>query len=149
MPNKGLPIDGIEITNSGACKLLTDCNPHKSASPDNIHSCFLKNTANEIPPMPVIPLFQMYRNETICVTQAYITPIHKAGSRTEAKNYHPVSLKSQISKTLEHIIHCMQPSDESSCTISKHQHGFRSRHLCETQLFTTIDDFAKTVNNRK
>jgi len=33
--------------------------------------------------------------------------------------------------------------------IFKHQHGFRSRHLCETQLLTIIDDFAKAVNNRK
>ena len=50
-------IDDIEITTSGVCKLLSDCNPHKSAGPDNIHLCFLKNTANEIAPM-LTHLFQ-------------------------------------------------------------------------------------------
>ena len=31
----------------------------------------------------------------------------------------------------------------------KHQYGFRSRHLCETQLLTIIDDFAKAINDKK
>jgi len=26
--------------------------------------------------------------------------------------------------------------------------GFRSKHSCESQLFTVIDDFAKALNNK-
>jgi len=33
--------------------------------------------------------------------------------------------------------------------IFKRQHGFRSRHSCETQLLTTIDDFAEAVKKQK
>jgi len=51
-----LPIQK-SMTNSGVCKLLSDCHPHKSAGPDNIHSSFLKNTTNELSPM-LTHLFQ-------------------------------------------------------------------------------------------
>ena len=85
-------IDGIEITTSGVCKLLSDCNPHKSAGPDNIHSCFLKNTANEIAPM-LTHLFQSSLSTGIIPSvwkQAYVTPIYKTGSRSDARNYRPI-----------------------------------------------------------
>jgi len=79
--------------------------------------------------------------------QAYITPIYKAGPRSEAKNYCPISLTSLISKTLEYVIcsHLMNHLDTHNI-IFKHQHGFRSRHSCETQLLTIIDDFAKACD---
>ena len=72
-------IDDIEITASGVCKLLSDSNPHKSAGPDNIHSCFLKNTANEIAPM-LTHLFQSSLRTGIIPSvwkQAYVTPVSK------------------------------------------------------------------------
>ena len=145
-------IDDIEITNSGVCKLLSDCNPHKSAGPDSIHSCFLKNAANEIAPM----LTHLFQSSLITGTipsiwkQAYVTPIYKTGSRSDAKNYRPISLTSIICKTLEHIIcrHIMNHLDANDI-LFKHQYGFRSKHSCETQLLTAIDDFAKAVNNKK
>ena len=31
----------------------------------------------------------------------------------------------------------------------KHQYGFRSRHSCEKQLLSVIDDFAKAINDKK
>ena len=105
-PSRYPQIDDIEITTSGVCKLQSDCNPHKSAGPDNIHSCFLKNTDNEIAPM-LTHVFQSLLSTGIIPSmwkQAYVTPVYKAGSRSDARNYHPISLTSIICKTLEHII---------------------------------------------
>ena len=145
-------IDDIEITTSGVCKLLSDCNPHKPAGPDNIHSCFLKNTANEIAPM-LTHLFQSSLSTGIIPSvwkQAYVTPIYKTGSSSDARNYRPISLTSIICKSLEHIIcsHIMNHLDTHNILL-KHQYGFRSRHSCETQLLTVIDDFAKAINDKK
>ena len=44
-------IGDIEITTTGVYKLLSNCHPWKSTGPDNIHACFLKNTAREMAPM--------------------------------------------------------------------------------------------------
>ena len=41
---------------------------------------------------------------SILMKQATITPIHKGGSRSEAKNYCPISLTSHLTKIFEREI---------------------------------------------
>ena len=82
-------------------------NPQKSVGPDNIPACFLKNTANEIAPM-LTHLFQLSLRTgvlpSVWTKQAFITPIYKAGEKTDPHNYHPISLTSITCKIMEHII---------------------------------------------
>ena len=82
--------------------------------------------------------------------QAFVTPIYKAGDKTDPKNYRPISLTSIICKTMEHIIcsHLMHHLDSHNILLDT-QFGFRSHHSCESQLLLTIDDLARGINNRQ
>ena len=108
MPNKGTSpypeINDIEITNSGVLQVTFRL--PSTQGPDNIHSSFLKNTVNELLPM-LTHLFQALLSTEMIPSvwkQAYITPVYKAGPRSEARNYRPILLTSLITKTLEHVI---------------------------------------------
>ena len=94
---------------------------------------------------------QSLRDHTIPAIwkQAYVTPIYKKGNRSDPKNYRPVSLTSLICKTMEHILvsHIMKHL-ESNDILTEVQHGFRSKHSCEAQLFLTTDDLAKAIDNK-
>ena len=63
--------------------------------------------------------------------------------------YRPVSLTCVSCKLLEHIIHShiMNHLDKHNI-LSTAQHGFRSRHSCETQLIQTLQDFTSSLNDR-
>ena len=76
-----------------------------------------------------------------------IVPVYKKGSRTECGNYRPISLTCICSKILEHII-VSNISDhlDAHHVLCDEQHGFRHRRCCESQLISTIDDFASCLN---
>ena len=70
---------------------------------------------------------------------ANIVAIFKKGSKMSTENYRPVSLTSVVCKLLEHIIHrhIMNHCDQHHL-LRSHQHGFRQKHSCESQLLNTI-----------
>ena len=67
-----------------------------------------------------------------------------------AENYRSVSLTSVICKTMELIVYShIAEHLEMKNILTPRQHGFRRNYLCETQLVTTIDDWAKTIDQRQ
>ena len=68
----------------------------------------------------------------------------KKGSKTDPKNYRPISLTSVVCKSMEHIIvsQIMKHLDKYNI-LTDSQFGFRTQHSCESQLFVTINDIAK------
>ena len=107
LPRKCLkPLPPIIITTNGVKKLLHDLNIAEASGPDNLPSVVLKTCSEEL----VAGLSTIF---TCALTtgqlpedwlKANIAPIHKKGDGNLAENYRPVSLTSQISKLLEHII---------------------------------------------
>ena len=100
-----------------------------------------------------IPIFLLwsksFRSGVIppCMKTQYITPVYKKGDRTSAANYRPVSITSHIIKIFErvlrkHLVHHM----ESNGFLSPHQHGFRKKRSCLTQLLDHIDNILKILN---
>ena len=82
--------------------------------------------------------------------RANISPVFKKGDRTKASNYRPVSLTSICSKVLEHILHSnISDHLDQYNVLCEEQHGFRSKHSCESQLVQTIHDLALALDNRK
>ena len=76
-----------------------------------------------------------------------IVPVYKKGSRTECSNYRPISLTCICSKILEHInVFNISEHLATHHVLCDEQHGFRHRRCCESQLISTIDDFASCLN---
>ena len=145
------PYPPIEITTQGVYNILQNLNSYKSPGPDNVHPYALKATSMEISPM-LTHLFQQSLNSGILPAQwkhAHITPIHKKGDRTNPKNYRPISLTSVVCKTMEHVIVSQLTKHlEMNKILTKNQFGFREHHSCESQLFVTVDDIARAINNK-
>ena len=60
----------------------------------------------------------------------------------------PISLTCIVCKTLEHIISTSIYNHlEEHTILCPEQHGFCRRRSCETQLISTIHDFATALNN--
>ena len=80
---------------------------------------------------------------------ASICQVFKKGSRTTSSNYRPISLTCAICKTIEHILyhHIMAHLDQQNI-LKDYQHGFRKGRSCETQLIITIEEIAKSLDNR-
>merc|ERR1712030_58428 len=75
---------------------------------------------------------------------ANIVPIHKGGSKGEAKNYRPVALTSHIIKIFEkvlrkRIIEFLQKTGK----FNDSQHGFRSGRSTLSQLLSHFDNILK------
>jgi len=79
-----------------------------------------------------------------------IVPVYKKGSRTECGNYTDRYLLPACicSKILEHIIvsNILDHLDAHH-VLCNEQLGFRHRRSCESQLISTIDDFASFLND--
>ena len=63
-------------------------------------------------------------------------------------NYRPVSLACVPCKLLEHVVcsNIIAHLDEQK-QLSVRQNAFRKRHICETQLITVVNDWAKILDN--
>jgi len=69
------------------------------------------------------------------VVSANVSPLYKSGSRTNAENYRPVSLTSQICTLFELLIRDVLVSHlEFNQAIVDSQHGFRKGRSCSTNL---------------
>jgi hypothetical protein len=152
LPLGSIPsIPDFTISTHGVNKLLSDLNPHKASGPDEIPARILKVAAEEIAPALSIIFEKSLKTAEIPSSWlcANITPIFKKGDRDDASNYRPVSLTSICSKVFEHIIYSqiMDHFDRNSILTDK-QHGFRSKHSCESQLILTVNDLARSLNNK-
>ena len=141
----------IDIDTNGVRKLLAGLNIHKAAGPDGITTRILKDFSTELAPV-FTTLFQASISQgTLPVDwkKADVAPIYKKGMKNCAANYRPVSLTSVVCKVMEHIVcsNIMRHCDRHHI-LTDAQHGFRKRRSCETQLVITLQDLARTIDNR-
>ena len=126
--------------------MLHNLKPHKAAGPDNLPSYFLKEVANEISHALSI-IFQASLNQGAIPDiwkSALIVPVYKKGSKKDPVNYRPVSLTCIRSKIMEHVIYSsMFEHLNHHQALRDEQHGFQQHRSCETQLITTVHDFAQ------
>ena len=137
------PIHDLTIQDDGIEKLLSGLNASKASGPDEIPARLLKELSQELAPV-VASLFRQ-SIETGDVpdewTSAWITPVFKKGARSDPANYRPVSLTCILCKLLEHVL-CthIRGHLDSHGILCPENHGFRSKHSCETQLLLTTHD---------
>ena len=72
------------------------------------------------------------------------------GKQNVNRELQAVSFTSVVCKILEHIIHrhIMNHCDQHNL-LSSHQHGFRQKHSCESQLILSIEDMYRQHDKNK
>ena len=146
------PMQKIKVVRAGVLKLLKNVKENKATGPDGIPGKILKTCAEELAEVYRV-LFQASLDQGVVPEDwkdASIVPLFKKGDRAKAVNYRPVSLTSISSKLLEHIVHSniMKHFDHFEI-LNPSQHGFRKKRSCESQLITTVNDFADCLNKKQ
>ena len=144
-------IDHIEIEEADVMSAIDEMRPNSATGPDGFPAILLKNCKKALA-KPLKILFQSFLK---CgripkkLKEGIVCPIHKGGSRAEAKNYRPVSLTSHISKVMERIVRRRLTTFlEENGLLSDTQHGFRSGRGCLTQLLQHYDWVLKHLMDR-
>ena len=147
---EGTELVSITITDDMVKGRLERLKPTSSPGPDDIHPRILKETAASLSG----PLADIFRKSLLegqlpkDWKTASVIPIYKKGDKHKPGNYRPVSLTSVPSKVLESLIRD-QIMDHLTSTgqLSPHQHGFRARRSCVTQLLEVMEDWTKAIED--
>ena len=138
---RGSTIVDITFTTKVIVKLLKGFNSEKASGSHKISSWVLKECANEVGDLLVLPFSASFAQGTIPEEwrHAIMIPVYKGNiknwSKTESSR--PINLTSVACKHMEHIqSHIMNHLDKGQ-TLSETQHGFRKFSSCETQLLET------------
>lgn len=78
---------------------------------------------------------------------ARVVPVYKSGSRTDAKNYRPISLLCSVSKIFESVLHSLIACSVKSAIISN-QHGFIAGRSTTTNLVSFMAHASVAVESR-
>ena len=96
----------VDVSYEAVLKKLEETDPEKAPGDDSIHPVILRKLAQQL----AKPLSMMFTRSLKSgqVPQdwrlANVTPIFKKGSKKLASNYRPISLTSQVCKTMEKLI---------------------------------------------
>lgn len=124
----GMPdgdISSISLSMSSIKSILGKLDSSKSAGPDTVPPILLIKCADQLS-VPLYILFKRSINEgymPLAWKRAFISPIHKKGSKNEIVNYRPISKLCIIAKVFERIVYGQLYSAlRTSLPVS--QHGF-------------------------
>ena len=89
------------------CNLLKSCNVNKAAGIDNVSGRFLKDGADVlgIPITQICSLSIELSHFPKDCKVAKLKPLYKKGTKTDPKNFRPISLLPIVSKVFEKVIH--------------------------------------------
>ena len=125
---------------------------NSSAGPDGVPAYIIKKLRNYLA-KPLKLIFRKSLDEAKLpemFKMAYITPIHKGGSRKKPGNYRPVSLTSHIMKVFEKIIKKnIVEYLEKKERFNKNQFGFMKGRGTQTQLLKHYDDIYNAMKERR
>ena len=128
------------------CNILQSLNVDKAAGIDNISSKFLRDGASVLkkPITQICNLSIKFSKFPKECKRAKVKPLFKKGSKTEPKNYRPVSLLPIISKIIEKIIHDQtQNYLDNSNLLCRYQSGFRKNYSTDLCLSYLCDKVSK------
>ena len=156
IPNKGqspyTSISDLIISSQGVAKQLSELNPSKACGPDEIPARILKELSPSISHWLCFIFQQSYDSGTLPPdwSKALVSAVFKKDLKSNPANYRPISLTCLCCKVMEHIIlsHVSKHLAYHNILINE-QHGFRKLFSCETQLITAINDWAKSINQKK
>merc|ERR1712106_621675 len=130
-------ISDIMIRDEDIQNAIGDMNPNSTPGPDGIPAKFLIQTKENISvPLGIIMRKSIDQGKIPDVLKlAYVTPIHKGGSKLKPENYRPVSLTSHIMKIFERVVKVRLIDHlKEHNLINPGQHGFVPGRSTQTQL---------------
>ena len=145
-------MNDIEFKEEDIEDAIDELDENSSAGPDGIPAIFLKKTKEVISiPLTIILRRSMDEGRIPDIFKlAYVTPIHKGGSRQKPEQYRPVSLTSHIMKVFERVIkkrimnHLIVNQQ-----LNDGQHGFVPGRSTQTQLLSHYNDIYEALMEGK
>ena len=119
-----------QVSKEHILEILQTMDPNKAAGIDEISGKFLKD-GSEILAKPISQICNLSFKKSKFPSQckiAKVTPLFKKGSKTDPKNYRPISLLPIISKVIEKVVHEQTEHflHQSNVTF-RYQSGFRKK----------------------
>ena len=131
-------------------KVITNVDSSKASGPDCIPVVVLKNCEPELPFILDKPFNNCLKKSFFpdCWKVSSLVPVFKnVGERSTAKNYHPVSLLSVVSKVFEKLVNNKIVDHLEKCSLfSDVQYGFRSSRSTAYLLRVVSDRIARIFN---
>ncbi|XP_063875034.1 uncharacterized protein LOC135108190 [Scylla paramamosain] len=96
----------VAVTQGLVERLLQGLDVQKATGPDNISPHVLKQCARELA-VPLTTVFSACLRENtwpLVWKEARVVPVHKRSSRSDPKNYRPISLLSVVGKVFERVV---------------------------------------------
>ena len=139
----------VDVSYEAVLKKLEETDPEKAPGDDSIHPVILRQLAQQL----AKPLSMMFTRSMKSgqVPQdwrlANVTPIFKKGSKKLASNYRPISLTSQVCKTMEKLIKGRITEHlNATSLINDSQHGSTAGRSCLTNLLTFLESLTPHVD---
>ena len=144
-----LKLHNISITPKMVRKVVMNLDLSKASGPDCIPVVVLKNCEPELSYI-LTELFNKCLKESCfpdCWKVSSVVPVFKnVGERSTAKNYHPVSLLSVVSKVFQKLVNRIVDHLEKCGLFSNFQYGFRSSRSTADLLTVVSDRIARAFN---
>ena len=141
-------LNQVKVTPEKVQKKLKNLKTSKSPGIDNIHPLLLKECSAELCQIITMLFKQSIQDGSVpdMWRKASVTPLFKKGEKHVCANYRPVSLTVILCKVLEsfirdEIMHHMEKYN----LFTTHQHGFRQKHSCVTQLLEVVEEWSDTL----
>ena len=149
-PRTKLKLHNVSITPKMVKKVITNLDSSKASGPDCIPMVVLKNCEPELSCV-LAKLFNNCLKESCfpdCWKVLSVVLVFKnVGERSTAKNYHPVSLLSVVSKVFEKLVNNRIVDHLENCGLfSDFQYGFRSSRSTADLLTVKSDRIARAFN---
>ena len=142
-----LKLHNISITTKMAKKVIMNLDSSKASGPDCIPVVVLKNCEPELSYI-LAKLFNNCLKESCfpdCWKVSSVVPVFKnVGERSTAKNYHPVSLLSVVSKVFEKLVY-NRIVDHLESLFCDFQYDFRSSRSTADLLTVVSDRIARAL----
>ena len=138
----------IPIPIKGTENLLKNLDPNKASGPDVISPKLIKEMHHGIEPI-LTTIFRSPLPSSILPEICSWCPCLRK-DKCKHSNYRPISLTCIVAKVMEHIqVSNAMTHFNFRNLLSPFQHGFRSKHICGTQLISFFQEIIGYLENGK